>query len=118
METKSQTFVQIDELKNIYLVNLNNTNKINILNSSTMESSITRLLQKADKSIFIDLKNIQFIDSTGFKILTKLNIIAIINNVKMVFYNLNKDVFELIDLLGLFNEFAILDRFPNLRIAS
>ncbi|PLX12789.1 MAG: hypothetical protein C0597_12520 [Marinilabiliales bacterium] len=118
MKTTSQSFMNIKELQDIYLVTITNNNKINILNSWAMESSLDRLLQKADKSIYIDLKNIQFIDSTGFRTLVKLNNTARTKNVKMFFFNFSEEAFELVDLLGLFNEFSILDRFNNLKKAS
>ena len=105
METTQRLIIK--KINNNYDVTICNTNKINIINANEIESRVIKLVKESGKIIHFNLKEINFIDSTGFNTLLKIQRTAYLNNVRFLLYNVNQEVLELFDLLGLNNEFEI-----------
>lgn len=104
-----------------YDVTINNVSRINIINSTKIGNHLIQLTHEPNQRIYLNLKGISFIDSTGFNTLLKVQRIASLNNIRLIIYNVNEDVLELFELLGLNNEFEIINTTPffqNLNRAS
>jgi len=80
---------------------LKHTNRLCINNSDKVEKELLRLIKNGVISIFLDLSNIDFIDSTGFQVLLSALIDAKLNNIEFVILNSNKEVLELFKLVKL-----------------
>lgn len=119
METTQRLITK--KINNNYYVTICNTNKINIINANEIESHLIQLAKESGGIIYLNLKEINFIDSTGFSTLLKIQRTGYLNNVRFLIYNINQEVLELFDLLGLNNEFeikSIMPIDPNLKKAS
>lgn len=121
MKTTVNSTLVTKNVNNNYTVTLNNTNKLNIINAYKIENKLMQLVKESGIAVFLDLTEINFIDSTGFSILLKIQRTAYLNNVRFIIYNVNEEALELFDLLGLNNEFEIRNIRPlysNLKKAS
>ena len=107
MKTIYNNSVITKRINNDYNVTLNNINKINIINSPLIENQLLQLIKESETTVFLDLTDVNFIDSTGFSTLLKIQRTAFLNDVKFIIHNVNEEVLELFDLLGLNNEFEI-----------
>lgn len=107
MKTSYNNSVISREIDNGYYVILNNINKINIINSSLIENQLLQMTKESETTLFLDLSDVNFIDSKGFNTILKVKRTAFLNNVNFIICNVNEEVLELFDLLGLNNEFEI-----------
>lgn len=87
------SIMNIDRLKNKNVVSFY-VNKINILNSSEIETTLINLTTESESKLTLNLSNIKFIDSTGFKMLRRLNL-----RIKFNFININTEIQELFNLV-------------------
>jgi len=86
--------MSIEQLYNQNVVSFD-VNKINILNSEEIETKLTNLIKNSKGSLTLNLSNINFIDSTGFKMLFKLKSML---DIKLI--NISNDLQELFTLVS------------------
>lgn len=82
-------------------VSISDESKIYILNNDEIFNQIDALIHSEPKQINIDLRTIQFIDSTAFNTLLKLHKSAESQNKRLVIKNVNPEVLRLFKLLRL-----------------
>lgn len=86
--------MSIEQLHNQNVVSFD-VNKINILNSEEIETKLTNLIKNSKSSLTLNLSNVNFIDSTGFRMLKYLKSVF---NIKLI--NITDETQELFTLVG------------------
>jgi len=86
--------MNIDILNNQNVVSFG-INKINVLNSKEIETTLVSLKSDSKSKLTLNLSNVRFIDSTGFEMFKKLKSIFYIN-----FINISDEMQELFTLVG------------------
>ncbi len=97
----------VDQFDNKYMVSFSNVTKLNILNSSEIESELSSLVSKADSNLTLNFSGIRFIDSSGFETLLKVYKTSKLNNSNVNLINLSDELMELIQLVELDRVFEI-----------
>ncbi|MHA1754678.1 MAG: STAS domain-containing protein [Candidatus Odinarchaeia archaeon] len=86
--------MSIEQLNNQNVVSFD-VNKINILNSEEIETKLTNLIKNSKSGLTLNLSNVNFIDSTGFRMLSKLKSML---DIKLI--NISNDLQELFTLVS------------------
>lgn len=89
------------------IVSFRHINRINVINSKEVEHELINLLKKRVSTMFLDLTGINFIDSTGFKILLEIQKFALEKHINFILFNVDEEVLELINLVKLGSTFKI-----------
>ena len=83
------------------------TTRLSIINSDEIEEELLQLVKNGETSLFLDLYEIKFIDSAGFRSLLSVHIDAKLKNVEFAIINANEDILELFNLVELNTVFDI-----------
>lgn len=98
------------ETKNgIEILQFDEVNKLNILIAQTLKEEVAEYLTKANTKLILDLKGIEYVDSSGFGALLSILRNAKNNDSQFKICNISPDVMELVKLLQLHNVFDICD---------
>ncbi len=97
-------FVKIDS---IAIIRFSDQIKINHSNAGILEKKINKLVSQKLPCIKIDLENIKFIDSAGFRILMRLNENSRFEGVEIILTNICPELMDIFLLLKLDNRFKI-----------
>jgi len=97
----------VDQFDNKYLVSFRNVTKLNVLNSSEIESKLSSLVSKADSNLTLNFSGIKFIDSSGFETLLKVHKKSQLSNSNVSLINLSDELMELMQLVELDRVFEI-----------
>ncbi len=106
METINK-IITSKKINDTCIVRFPGINKLNIINSDIIESEMLKLINPSNSRIVFDMQEIEFIDSTGFRLLLKLKKKASFNNIDLVLMYIRKEVLELFALLDLEYEFDL-----------
>ncbi|HSH50641.1 MAG TPA: STAS domain-containing protein [Bacteroidales bacterium] len=97
-----------NETKNgVEILSFDNINKLNILIAQTLKEEVAQYLTKVNTKLILDLKGIEYIDSSGFGALLSILRNAKNNDSQFKICNVSSDVMELVKLLQLHNVFDI-----------
>ena len=98
------------ESKNgIEILTFDNINKLNILIAQTLKEEVAQYLSKPNTKLILNLKGIEYVDSSGFGALLSILRNAKNNDSQFKICNISSDVMELVKLLQLHNVFDICD---------
>ena len=98
--------IRIEKRNNIDIVTFG-TNKINALVSDDIKNSINTLFENANSKVIIDLKGVEYIDSSGFGCFLTIMKTARNNYGILKFSNPEPRVMELFEILHLHTVFQI-----------
>ena len=96
-------------IKDIIVVNLKDTNRLNALITEPVKESLLEFFNKPNVNMAFDLQGITFIDSSGFGVFLSAIKAASNNYGQFKICNVNGDVMELFKLLQLHHVFEIYD---------
>lgn len=98
------------ESKNgIEILTFDNVSKLNILVAQSLKEEVAQYLTKSNTKLILDLKGIEYVDSSGFGALLSILRNAKNNDSQFKICNISSDVMELVKLLQLHNVFDICD---------
>ncbi len=69
--------------------------KLNIETVALFEKQLSPLLEKADRTVFMDLSGLAYIDSSGVGAMIKFNNRARLQNIKIIIYNLSDPIHKI-----------------------
>ena len=101
--------LKINSIGDIAEVKFENIKKLNILVSDPIKIELQKLFEKPNAKILINMKDISFIDSSGFATFLTISRMAGRNNGQIIFCNLCDSVLELFKILQLHNVFNIIN---------
>jgi anti-sigma B factor antagonist len=99
--------VNINQVNGEYHVSFPNVPKLNIINSSEIESQLIDLTKKEGTGLVLNLSEIKFIDSAGFESLLNIYRSAKLNNTSFKLMNVSNEAFELLKLVELDKVFEL-----------
>jgi len=105
LETKS--------INDILVVSLKDSQRLNALIAEPVKERLLEYYNKANTSLVFDLKNISFIDSSGFGVFLSAMKAANNNYGQFKICNVNSEVMELFKLLQLHHVFEIYDELES-----
>jgi len=94
-------------INNIVVVSFSDTTRFNAMIAEPVKESLLEYFQKPNVWLILDLKGIQFIDSSGFGVFLSAMKAANNNKGKFKICNVGREVMELFKLLQLHNVFEI-----------
>ncbi len=98
------------ESKNgVEILTFDNVSKLNILIAQSLKEDVAQYLTKANTKLILDLKGIEYVDSSGFGALLSILRNAKNNDSQFKICNISPEVMELVKLLQLHNVFDICD---------
>ena len=107
--------LKIKKVDNIEVAKFENVNKFNALITEEVKDELTRLFEKPNTRLILDLDGINYIDSSGFGVF--LSVMKTANNNYGFFKicNISPEVMELFKLLQLHNIFDIYEDMEDCR---
>ena len=93
----------------VEILKFDNISKLNILIAQSLKEEVAQYLTKANTKLILDLKGIEYVDSSGFGALLSILRNAKNNDSQFKICNISSDVMELVKLLQLHNVFDICD---------
>ena len=97
--------LKIAKEEDLYRVELFQVNRLNTLFSDLVREQLMELVEKPGISVIFNLKDIQFIDSTGFDVLLEVADRAREAGSRFKLCNVNEEIRELLNLLELEDSF-------------
>ncbi len=91
----------------IEILSFDNVSKLNILIAQSLKEEMAQYLTKANTKLVLNLKGVEYIDSSGFGALLSILRNAKNNDSQFKICNITPDVMELVKLLQLHNVFDI-----------
>ncbi len=91
------------------IMSLRNLKRIEFLVIEKLKNHLLQIIWDTAKDIYVDLREVKFIDSNSFSGLKHVNDIALQNGINLYFINVSKDLMEL---------FALADENSDLNIRS
>ena len=98
--------LRIEKKNNIEVISFT-VNKINALITDEIMDEIIKVLDKLNSGVIIDLKGVDYIDSSGFRIFLSILKRAEINHIVLKFANPEPGVLKLLQTLHLHTVFQI-----------
>jgi len=107
--------LKIEKVDNIEIAKFEDINKFNALITEEVKDELTRLFEKPNTRLILDLDGINYIDSSGFGVF--LSVMKTANNNYGFFKicNISPEVMELFKLLQLHNIFDIYEDIEDCR---
>ena len=107
--------LKIEKVDNIEIAKFEDINKFNALITEEVKDELTRLFEKPNTRLILDLDGINYIDSSGFGVF--LSVMKTANNNYGFFKicNISPEVMELFKLLQLHNIFDIYEDVEDCR---
>jgi anti-sigma B factor antagonist len=99
--------VKTDKQGNITIARVEGTDKITAVNADSIKSELNQLFSDSGKKVALNLKNIEFVDSSGFACFLSAMKTANNNYGDFKIYNINSEVLRLFQLLHLDSVFEI-----------
>jgi anti-sigma B factor antagonist len=93
----------------IEILSFDNINKLNILIAQSLKEEVAQYLTKTNTKLVLDMKGVEYVDSSGFGALLSILRNAKNNDSQFKICNVSNDVMELVKLLQLHNVFDIYD---------
>ncbi len=99
--------VEVKKINDIIVLSFKNLNKLNILIAQAVKEDIAPYINNPNSKLILDLKGVEYIDSSGFGVLLSILRSSKKNNSTFKICNISPDIMELIKLLKLQNIFEI-----------
>ena len=93
----------------IEILTFDNVSKLNILIAQSLKEEVAQYLTKANTKLILDLKGVEYVDSSGFGALLSILRNAKNNDSQFKICKVAPEVLELVKLLQLHNVFDIYD---------
>jgi len=97
----------------IEILTFDNVNKLNILIAQSLKEEVAQYLLKPNTKLVLNMKGVEYIDSSGFGALLSILRNAKNNDSQFKICNISSDVMELVKLLQLHNVFDICNDVPD-----
>lgn len=98
------------EKEHQYIVSVFQVTRINRLFTELMDRELKSILSNAGTEVFFNLKDITFIDSEGFKVLSEANDYANSCHSNLFLCNIGEELDELFRLLAMKDKFRICEK--------
>ena len=93
----------------IEILAFDNVSKLNILIAQSLKEEVAQYLTKSNTKLVLNLKGVEYVDSSGFGALLSILRNAKNNDSQFKICNISPEVMELVKLLQLHNVFEIYD---------
>ena len=90
-------------------VRFENLEKLNILVTDSIKAALLKLFEKPNAKILINMKDVSFLDSSGFATFLTISKTAGKSNGQIIFCNVSKSVMDLFKVLQLHTLFKIIN---------
>jgi anti-anti-sigma regulatory factor len=107
MKRGSINFLTVKHNRRNVNVSFDHIDKLNLLISEDVKVSLFNIIKIPRTNLFLNLDNIKFIDSTGFKM---LNFIARVSRIYGSCLNLTNISDEIMELINLYKKFNMLEK--------
>ncbi|MBN2348914.1 MAG: STAS domain-containing protein [Bacteroidales bacterium] len=101
-------FIIIQHQRTNVNVSFEKTDKINVHNAEIVKYNLAEIIRVPHTNLILSLGGIRFIDSAGFRALNFISRIAKNYNSSIVLKDVDKDLFELFDLVKKFGRLEII----------
>jgi len=99
--------IKVQKSNDVEILSFDGINKLNVLVAQQAKEEILKIANKEGAKLILDLKEIHYIDSTGFGVLLSLLRTTKNNHGKLRLTGVSPEVMELVKLLQLQNVFEI-----------
>ena len=99
--------LKTEKINNIIIVSFNNVTRFNALITEPVKEDLKSFFNKPNTKLILNLKDIEFIDSSGFGVFLSIMKTANNNYGHFKICNVSTEVMELFKLLQLHNVFEI-----------
>jgi len=89
-------------------VKFDNLQKLNVLVSDSIKSSLQKLFERPNAKVLINMDGIYFLDSSGFAAMLSISKAANKNNGQIIFCNVSDSALDLFKVLQLHTVFNII----------
>jgi anti-anti-sigma factor len=89
------------------MMSLSNLKRIDFLVIEKLKNHLLQIIEDAATDIYVDLREVKFIDSNSFSGLKYVNDIAAKNGINLYFLNVSKELMELFTLADENNDLSI-----------
>ncbi len=113
MEIINIDTIKKEDKKTIIKVSFVDVSRLNVVNAGSFSQRLTQLVTTPGSEIYLNLENINFIDTYGFDELNKNSKIAKKYHSKIILVNVNKDLKDLIDIVCKDGNFDIVRMIPQ-----
>jgi len=100
--------LQISSIGDITEVKFDNLEKLNILVTDAVKASLQKLFERPNVKVLINMKGINFLDSSGFATFLTISKVAGMNNGQLIFCNIDHPALDLFKVLQLHTVFNII----------
>ena len=101
--------LKISKIGNITEITFDNIQKLNIIISEKIKTEIHKVFIEPNMKVLINMKGIEYLDSSGFAAFLSISKAALKNNGQIIFCNLSSSAFEFFKALNLHNVFKIIN---------
>jgi len=101
--------LKINSIGDITEVKFDHIEKLNILVSDSIKAGLQKLFERPNAKVLINMKDVSFLDSSGFAIFLSISKIANRNNGQIIFCNVCNSVLDLFKILQLHSVFHIVN---------
>jgi len=101
--------LKINSIGDITEVKFDHIEKLNILVSDSIKAELQKLFERPNAKVLINMKDVSFLDSSGFAIFLSISKIANRNNGQIIFCNVCNSVLDLFKILQLHSVFHIVN---------
>lgn len=89
------------------IMSLSNLKRIDFLVIEKLKNHLLQIIEDAATDIYVNLREVKFIDSNSFSGLKYVNNIAVKNGIRLYFLNVSKELLELFTLADENNDLSI-----------
>jgi len=93
--------LNIDKQNGVVVASFANTDRFDIRLAPSVKETLSQIISEPDTRLVLDLKDIQFVDSTGFGVLLTVLRLSLEKNSFFKICNVSSDVMELVNLMKL-----------------
>ena len=107
MQRGEINFIIIRHKRTNVNVSFENTDKINVFNVEKIKNNLVEIVRVPNTNLILSFKGVKFIDSSGFRALNFISKLAKNYNSSLVLKDVNKELFELFDLVKKFGRLDV-----------
>ena len=101
--------IKINSIGEVTEAKFENLQKLNVLISESIKTELSRLFEKPNAKVLINMEGIHFLDSSGFAAFLSVSKSAQKNNGQIIFCNVSNSALDLFKVLQLHNVFTIIN---------
>jgi anti-anti-sigma factor len=115
METININHINKEKRETFVEVSLDSINRLTVLNTSVIKASLLKLVSNKNTKVFLSLRGLTFIDSTGFDCLNQISRVARQYRSNVILIEVEPELMELINLVRQYSIFDIQEVVPAQR---